>query len=519
MNSLRKSAFWLMIITMISKVLGFAREIVLGYFYGTSIYSDVYVTSMNIPWVLFALIGSALATTFIPLYHEVLEEYGERGAQKFSNNIMCIVVIISILIAIFGYVFAEPLVKLFAMSFTGEKLDLAVRFVRIMIIGIIFIAISNIITAYLQINGNFVIPGMIGLPSNIVIIISIAVSAITKNIDILAIGGLIGMLTQLIFQIPFAIMNGYKFNFIINFRDKYLNKMIHLMIPVFIGVGVNQVNSMVDRSIASGLGDGIITALNSANKLNWFVMGLFISTLSAVIYPTLSKLYTENNREQFAESVSTSINCVNLLVLPATVGAIVLSEPIVRILFQRGAFDEMSTKLTSTALIFYSIGMIGFGLRDILDRVFYSLKDTKTPMTNGVIAMILNIILNILLVKVMGYSGLALATSLSSIICVLVLFNSLKLKIGDYGQKKIRYTFIKSLIASIIMGILTVFVYNYTSFVFGVGFIKEAISLFITIMIGTFVYIIAALILKIDEIYMLISIVKNKMKKLTIYNN
>lgn len=511
MSNLAKSAFWLMVVTMLSKILGFAREIVLGYFYGTSAYSDIYITAMNIPSVVFVAIGTALATTFIPMYNEVLEDAGERGALKFSNNIMNIVVILSLLLALIGYVFAVPLVKLFAMNFTGEKLELTVHFARIMIIGVVFIGLSNIMTSYLQIKGNFTIPGMIGYPNNIIIIISIAMSAIMKDINILAIGGLIGMLSQFLFQVPFAIKKGYKFKILINFKDKYLKKTLWLVIPVFIGVAVNQINTMIDRSLASGLDDGVITALNNANRLNGFVLGLFITTLGAVIYPTLSRLSTENNKKKFAESVAISVNCVNLVVLPATVGAIVLATPVVRILFQRGAFDERSTALTATALIFYAVGMIGFGLRDILDRVFYSLKDTNVPMINGIIAVVLNIVLNIVLVKVMGHGGLALATSLSSIICILLLFRSLKKKIGYYGQDKIRITFIKSLIASFIMGIVTYFVYRFFNSILGLGFINEAISLGISVAIGAVVYVILVVIFRVNEIDMFIDIVKKKM--------
>lgn len=513
MSNLAKSAFWLMVVTMLSKVLGFGREIILGYFYGTSAYSDVYIVSMNIPLVLFASIGGALATTFIPLYQEVLNEKGEERALKFSNNIMSIVIILSVLLGILGYIFAEPLVKLFAMHYTGEKLILAVKFVRIMIGGVVFIGLSNLMTSYLQIQGNFTIPGMIGFPNNIVVITSIIISAVTGNIYILAIGTLIGLATQFLFQVPFAIKRGYKFKPTIDLKDEYLKKMLWLVIPVFIGVAVNQVNTMVDRSLASGLGDGVITALNNANRLNLFVMGLFIATLGSVIYPTLSKLSSENNKEKFAESVANSVNCVNLLVMPATIGAIVLATPVVRILFERGAFDDKSTALTATALVFYSVGMVGFGLRDILSKVFYSLKDTKTPMVNGMIAVALNIVLNIALVKVMGHGGLALATSLSAIICIFLLFRSLKKKIGYYGQDKIRATFIKTLIASLVMGVVTYFVYKFLFGMLGLGFIQEAISLGVSIAIGGVIYLALIIVFKVEEVNMAIDMIKKKLKR------
>ncbi|KGJ50153.1 integral membrane protein MviN [Clostridium sp. NCR] len=513
MSNLAKSAFWLMVVTMLSKVLGFGREIILGYFYGTGMYSDVYIVSMNIPLVIFASIGTALITTFIPLYQEVLSDKGEERALKFSNNIMSIVVILSILLGVFGYIFAEPLVKLFAMHYTGEKLILAVKFVRIMIGGVVFIGLSNLMTSYLQIQGNFTIPGMIGFPNNIIIITSIILSAVTGNIYILAIGTLIGMLSQFLFQVPFAIKKGYKFKPTIDFKDEYLKKMLWLVMPVLIGVAVNQINAMVDRSLASGLEDGVITALNNANRLNGFVMGMFIATLGAVIYPTLSKLSTENNKEKFAESVANSVNCVNLLVVPASVGAMILATPVVRILFERGAFNDRSTTLTATALVFYSVGMVGFGLRDILGKVFYSLKDTKTPMINGIIAVVLNIVLNIALVKVMGHGGLALATSLSAIICIILLFISLKKKIGYYGQDKIRSTFIKTVVASLVMGVVTYFVYKFLFGILGLGFIQEAISLGVSIAIGGAIYLALIIVFKVEEVNMAIDMIKKKLKR------
>ena len=365
----------------------------------------------------------------------------------------------------------------------------------------------------MQIQGNFTIPGLIGFPNNIVIIISIILSAVTGNIYILAIGTLIGLATQFLFQVPFAIKRGYKFKPAVDLKDEYLKKMLWLVMPVFIGVAVNQVNTMVDRSLASGLGDGVITALNNANRLNGFVMGLFIATLGAVIYPTLSKLSSENNKEKFAESVANSVNCVNLLVMPATIGAMILATPVVRILFERGAFDDKSTALTATALVFYSVGMVGFGLRDILSKVFYSLKDTKTPMVNGMIAVALNIVLNIALVKVMGHGGLALATSLSAIICIFLLFRSLKKKIGYYGQDKIRATFIKTLIASLVMGVVTYFVYKFLFGILGLGFIQEAISLGVSIAIGGVLYLALIMVFKVEEVNMAIDMIKKKLKK------
>lgn len=509
MSKVAKATIGLMIVTMLSKVLGFGRELVLTYFYGATEISDVYITAYSIPIILFTSIGTAILTTFIPLFYEIDKNEGRDKSVKFTNNILNIVIIIVCILAILGYIFAEPLVKLFAINFSGEKLKLAVDFTRIMVFGVIFIALSNIMTAWLQISGNFTVPGMTGFPFNICIIVGIVISS-KGNINIMPIGTLIAIASQFLFQLPFAIKSGYKYRPYINLKDEYIKKMILLIVPVFIGVGVNQINAIVDKSLASTLGDGAITVLNSANRLNGFVLGLFIATITAIVYPNLSKLSNENNKEKFVEAIVQSVNIVILLIIPISIGAIVLAEPVVRIVFERGAFNSEATNMTSIALACYSIGMLGFGLREILSKVFYSIQDTKTPMVNGALAMCMNIVFNLVLVKFLGHAGLALATSISALICIVLLFNSLKKKIGYFGQDKIIKMTLKSLIAAIVMGVVTYFVYNILANILGAGFIKEALSLFSSIGIGAIVYGILVILLKVEEVNIITDMVRKK---------
>lgn len=512
MSKLAKATIGLMIVTMLSKVLGFGRELALTYVYGATGISDIYITASTIPTILFASVGTALATTFIPLFYELDRSNHREKSLKFTNNIFNISIIIAIAVAIFGFIFAKPLVKLFAMNFSGEKLESAVRFTRIMIFGVIFIGLSQMMSSWLQISGKFTIPGMIGIPYNIIIILGIVISS-KGNINIMAIGTLVAIASQFLFQLPFAIKNGYKYRAYVNFKDEYVKKMLWLVVPVFIGVGVNQINSVVDRSLASTLGDGVITVLNSANRLNGFVLGLFISTIAAVIYPNLSKLSNQENKVKFIESVAQSINIVVLLIVPISVGAIVLANPVVKIIFERGAFDSEATNMTAIALACYSIGMIGFGLREILNRVFYSLQDTKTPMINGALAMGMNIVLNIVLIRFLGYAGLALATSVSALICILLLFISLKKKIGYFGQDKILKTIIKSLISAFSMGIITIGSYKLLNSILGIGFIQDTIALFGAIGVGAVVYIVLVIILKVEEVDFITNKIKLKLNR------
>lgn len=514
MSKVAKATIALMIATIISKVLGFGRELVLASSYGASMYSDSYLTAMNIPAVLFTIIGNTLGTVLIPIYFEVNSDLGENKSLNFINNVFNIVIVICILLAIIGFIFTEQLVKIFAMGFEGQTLKIAIDFTRITIIGIVFTGLSYVMTAYLQIKSNFTVPGLITVPKNIIVIISIILS-IKHSPYIMIWGTLVGTAIEFLFQLPFAIKSGYKYKLYINLKDKYIKKMLWLVGPVLIGVAVNQINAMVDRTLASTLVEGSISALNYANKLNGFVMAMFITSVAAVIYPMLSKLSSEDNKEKFTSSVVQSINSAILLVIPISVGAIILATPIVKLLFQRGEFDARATSMTAIALIMYSIGMVAFGLRDILGKVFYALQDTKTPMINGAIAIGMNIVLNVILVKYLKLAGLALATSISTIVSIFLLFGSLKKRIGYFGQDKIMKTTIKSILAAVIMGTVTYFVYNMISNLLGAGFVKEAISLVISVGFGAITYGILVILLKVDEIKIITDTINKKLNKAT----
>lgn len=513
MSKTVKATIGLMIATILCKILGFAREIVLASAYGASAYSDAYLVALNIPTVILAGVGTALTTVFIPLYYEVENESDKNEIKKFSNNILNIILIISIVMAIISIVFARPIVNLFAVGFKNETLDIAVYFTRVLMIGIVFIALSNVLTSLLQVKNNFIIPGLVSMPYNIVIIISIVLSK-KFNSNILIWGTLLALLTQFLIQLPWVYKEGFKYKLYINLKDTYLKKMIKLILPIFVGVFAAQFNTLIDRTLASTLQEGSISALNYANKLNGFIVAIFISSISVVIYPKLSKLSYEDDKSDFKGILSQSINSIILLILPITVGAIVLSKPIVQVLFERGAFNSEATEKTAIALVFYTIGLIGIGVKDIFRRVFYAMKDTKTPMINGIIAIIINISLNFILINFMGHAGLALATSISAIATTIMLYISLKIKIHDFGQNEIFKTSIKSLIASIIMGIEVLYVYKLIRNLLEIEKIEILIALFISILIGAFSYLLMMIVLKVKEIDIILeSLKKNKNKE------
>ena len=504
MAKAKKSAIILMFITLISKVTGFIRDIILAQSFGASIITDAYLTALNIPVVLFDGISSSLGTTYIPMFFKIKEEDGNDSVNKFTSNILNIVILLSIIFIIISLIFTPYIVKIFAIGFKGEELKLTIKFSRILIFSMIFIATNGLISSYLVANGKFYISGLVTIPFNIFCIISIIVGSLT-NSKIMVIGTLIAYIAQLLFQIPFLLKTGYKHNLKVNLKDENIKKILYLIVPVFLGSYVNQINAVVNRTLASTLEFGSITALNYANKLNIFAVGILVISISTVMYPILSKLASENNIVEFKRNLLINIDIDVIVMLPIMIGIMILSTPIVKILFEQGSFNSHDTYLTSTALFYYSVGIVAVGIRDITSRAFYSLQDTKTPVKNAVIAVFINMICSIILVKVLGIGGLALSASISSILGALLLILDLRKKIGNLGLKSSVLTFIKCSIASIIMGILVINSYNIV-----LNFSTEIIALIISVFIGIFTYYIMNIILRVNEVLIITKQIKNK---------
>ena len=503
---MKKTALIVMIITILSKFLGFGREIVLSYVYGASAITDAYLISQTIPTVIFGFVSAGIATGFIPLYSRILNEQGQMEANKYTNNLSNALLLLASIIVAIVLLFAQPIVKIFASGFSGETLALAVAFTRISVFGVYFTALLNIFAGYLRIHDNYIIPALVGLPMNLVIIASLFISTKT-NIYVIAIGSVLATASQLLLLIPFVRKTGYRYQPVLNLKDEYIKTMVVIALPVIAGQSVNQINVLVDRTLASGIAVGGISALNYANRLNGFVQGLFVASISTVLYPMISKMAAENNIKGLKSSISEAISIINLLVIPATIGAMIFSKEIVTLLFGRGAFTPEAIEMTANALFYYSIGMIAFGLRDILSRAFYALQDTKTPMINATIAVVINIILNIVLSKYLGIGGLALATSIAAIVGTLLLFITLRRKIGGFGLKEITKSFIKICIASILMGFIALGSFNFFS-----QNIRENLALILAIGLGALAYAILIYFMRIPEVDRSIEVMKKKVK-------
>ena len=329
---------------------------------------------------------------------------------------------------------------------------------------------------------------------------------------ILVLGSFMAVLSKFLFQLPFAYKNGYKYKQYLDIKDDNIKSIILLLMPVVVGVGATQINSVIDSTLASTLGDGMITVLNSASRLQEFVTTLFITTIVSVIYPIFSRLSNDEDSSEFKDIIRKSLNIVILIIIPVSVGAIVLANPIVKILFERGKFDSNATIMTAQALRCYAIGISASGITTILNRIFYSMKDTKTPMINGVISIVVNIIFNLILINFIGHMGLALATSISALVKLGLMFRKLKERIADFGQDLILKAFRKVMIASTVMGVVVCLMNSGINHLSIINSKVYVLGLFLVILIGALLYAFMIMKMNIEEVKIILDKVTYKIK-------
>lgn len=507
MSKVVQSASILFIATIISKVVGFLRDLVIGYVYGIGVISDSYLMALNIITVAFiSLLCVAIQSTYMPVYTDIEAKDGKLKALKFTSNIINIIFIISLIVVVLGWFFTEPLVKLFATGFEGERLKLTMQLTRIILFSVGLVCITYVLKAYLEIHDYFLVTGLMPLPYNTSIIIAVLLSK-TFGVEILAYGTVFAFFAQMAFLIPFCYKKGFRYKFNINLLDKNVKQMGLAIIPVLIGASAYQINSLVDKNLSSFLDTGSLSALNYAYKLNIFVIGVFVASITTVMYPLFSKLGLNRNLKQLKIALCKSVNAVILITMPISVGAFILSKPIVRILFEKGAFDANATIITAQVLSCYAIGMVASGMRDILVRIFYSLQDTKIPMKNSILCVICNILFNLILIQTMKVSGLALGSSLAAIVAVCFLMIQLRKKIGKFNAMSILITLLKTFTASCVMAFIVLKLFA------KISLISEFLALAVSVSIGAIVYSIIVLILKVDSTDYIINIVKSKIIK------
>lgn len=439
--------------TTFSRILGYIKDMILAKYFGATGVSDVFFVAFRIPNLLRELFAEgSISSAVVPVLKETQVNKGQEETKKIVKSLFTFIVVVVGTITLLGIILSPLIVKLIAPGFTGnpEKYNLAVLLTRVMFPFLLFISLAALTMGTLNTSNIFFIPALAPCFLNIAIIILVVgfSSFFFNPVLSVAVGVTLGGLLQWLVQAPQFYKSGFSFGFT-TFHPA-LKKIIILVIPATVAIAVSQINIFVSTIIASFLPDGSVTYLYYSMRLIQLPIGMFGVAVGMAVLPTLAQHVAEGNKTQLTKDFTFSLKFLFFLTIPSTVGLIILKEPIVNTLFQRGAFDSTATINTAQALLFYSLGILGTVGSRIITVTFYSLQDTKTPVLCAIAGMFINISFSIILINTMKHNGLALAYSVAATVQFLMLSIFLKKRIWNLSFSSMLPSLFKSFLASII---------------------------------------------------------------------
>jgi len=488
---------------MTSRILGLIRDIFIANFFGGGIAAEAFFIAFTIPNALRQLVAEgAVNTVLVPVFTKYSIKESKAEFWRLASILFNVFAILLVVIVIAGILIAPILAKIIAPGFVNdaERMSLTVRLIRMLFPYILLIGLTAYFAGILNTFKHFTAPAFASTVLNATMISSMLLFYPGVTIGQLAAAVLVGGVLQLSIQIPPFARQKPLFNLRLGFVHREIKHIGKLLLPRMVGAGIYQINIIVDRMLASLhliVGSGAIAALYYGNRLFQLPLALFGIAVATAALPTMSSFAEKKDIEELKGTIAFSLKNMLFFSMPASVGLMVLSRPIITVLFERGDFTPYVTAITSSALFFYAIGLIAYGSVKVLVAAFHSMQDTATPVKVACVALVSNIVLNLLLMVPLKAGGLALATSLSGFINAGALYFALRSRIGRLGAAGIPLFLIKLLVASAVMGAAT---YGMQEWLAWGSLARNICNLTFIILTGIGVYIIMALILRIRNI-------------------
>lgn len=512
-EKLAQATLLLMFTVALSRVLGYGREVAINTLFGQSYATDAYRAAFSVPDLIYLLMaGGALSAAFIPVFSNYVDSRQEERGWRTASIVLNYVILFSLILIAIAFWQAPAIIHILIKNVPGEYVSLGAFLTRIMFIQTLFMALNGFSMGILHSYNRFTGPALGALVYNVVIIL--VGLAFYKSLGVAAFsyGVVLGALVNFLVQIPFLRRAGIKYYFCFDWRDEGFQKIMLLMLPVMVGLGVGQGNLLVTQRIATGLGPGIWSALDLGQKIMQLPLGILSGSVGVTIFPILAVLSARGERAEFKRALSLGLRLLLLISLPATFGIIALKEPLVGLFFEQGQFTREMTGITSKVLLFYCLGLFAYTALQVVNRAFFSLKDTLTPVLAAAATVAVNILLSLALSQSMGYEGLALAYSLAGFANLFMLLLILRRRMGQMGGSLIMKSFVISTLASLLMYLLVRWVVNYT------GALQAAAGkseLLLAVgggsLLGLIVYCLLLLPFKLEESQLVLALVKKKL--------
>ena len=455
--------------TMTSRILGVVREQVLAYYFGASSAMDAYNVAYRFPNLLRDLFAEgAMSAAFVPTFTKELATGGTAAAFRLANYVINALLVITGVAVVLGMAFAEPLVRAFAGGFEDVpgKLALTVSLTRIMLPFLTFVALAAAFMGMANALRHFFVPAVSPAMFNVSsIVCTVGLMAVVPTfglppITAVAIGAVVGGFAQWAVQWPLLHREGFRYRPLLDWRDPGLRRVLLLMGPGTLGLAATQINVFVNTVLATSQEEGAVSWLNLTFRLMYLPIGLFGVSIATATTPAIARQLALGDRTTVRRTISDGLVLMMMLNVPATVGLMVLAEPIIRLMYERGAFMPSDTIAAAGALQFYAVGLLGYSVVRIASPAFYALGQSRVPVTVSFIAVLANAALNYVLVHVMGYRGLALGTSIAALLNASLLLVMLSRTLGGIEGRAIANALVRIAIAAAVMGAATIGVYG-----------------------------------------------------------
>ncbi len=445
-------------ITLISRVLGLAREMIRAQFLGTSYFSDAFVLAFSLPNLFRRLTAEgAMSTAFIPVFCEVEQKEGKERALQFARNFFWALSLILVLFSSAFIYFADFFVaQIFARGFSGETLEITVWLTRLMFGYILLISLSSVAQGVLNARGLFNISSATPIALNLAIIAcAYGLSPFFANpATPFALGVMLGGLLQLTMQFPALFAQGFHFFGPLRLWTIHIKEALFLMFPALFGAGIYQINILLSNLIATTLVVGSLSSLTFSNRLLELVLGIVVVSITTVTLPQLTQLFLSDQLEQAKAMLRQNVSLITLITLPVITITWVMAEEIIALLFLRGRFDQQSLMMTAGALKFHILGLVFIGVNRLLLSVFQAKKQIKTPVWISFWVMLANLAGCWFLAQSLGHRGIALANSLSQALqSLLLLFGLAGLGIRGWVNSGLLFRLLRQGLLALYLGV------------------------------------------------------------------
>ena len=501
--------------TFFSRIAGLLREQTFAYLFGAGLWTDAFNVAFRIPNLLRDLFAEgAMSAAFVPTFNSVMQKDGNQKAFRLTNLTFSALLVVVGTLTVIGIAASPLIVNLIAPEFSSNpgKFEITVTMTRIMFPFLLAISWAAISMGILNSMGEFFIPAIAPVFLNLSMIIAgwtlcpLAVHFDLPAITGMAIGAMLGGLLQFVVQLPALFKFGFKFRWQLNFEDPGIRRIIKLIIPGTVGLAATQINIAISTILATSQGDGAVSWLSYAFRVMQLPLGLFGVAVAQATLPVISRQAAEKKHGEMAQTLSGSIRLSSFINLFACFAIMALAEPVIRVLFQHGKFTPADTIATAMALRAYAVGLLFFCLVKVMGPAFYALDNTKIPVAASIVAVAVNVVLNLVLIKPCGYWGLALGTGVGAMFNAGILFVMLSRQLGGFSRFGLGKALLQIALATGLSGLAMYFGSNFSAAWLSQAFpaqsgglIATAAVLVISLLLGSLVLFGTSALLKLEE--------------------